>query len=268
MNTILLAWNPDRFPWGNLQDELAEARRHGRTTERWSVGNRRSLDKRTRFFLIRLGTEPRGLVGSGWTTSEPYDDQHWDLDRATRGEAARYVDIAFDVLEEHPLISMEELHRPPLAEMHWSTQMSGIEIPAAVAKDLETLWGQRSAKSNPGGFEELSTIGLMTEKHAIKVYVNRYERSASARALCLAHHGMTCAACSTLMSDVYGSAADNLIHVHHLTPLAGIPEGFQIDPVKDLRPVCPNCHAVIHSRHPPYSVEEVAQMIGTRKEKC
>jgi hypothetical protein len=31
--------------------------------------------------------------------------------------------------------------------------------------------------------------------------------------------------------------------------------------IKDLRPVCQNCHAVIHSRKPAFSIEEVRKML-------
>ena len=34
-----------------------------------------------------------------------------------------------------------------------------------------------------------------------------------------------------------------------------------VDPVRDLRPVCPNCHVVIHLRHPPRAIEEVRAML-------
>ena len=32
---------------------------------------------------------------------------------------------------------------------------------------------------------------------------------------------------------------------------------YEVDPIKDLRPVCPNCHAVLHRRIPAYRIEEV-----------
>ena len=51
------------------------------------------------------------------------------------------------------------------------------------------------------------------------------------------------------------------IHIHHLVPLSDCGEGYKVDPFKDLRPICPNCHAMVHRRQPPYSVEEVQQML-------
>jgi hypothetical protein len=34
-----------------------------------------------------------------------------------------------------------------------------------------------------------------------------------------------------------------------------------VDPVNDLKPVCPNCHAMIHRRTPPYSLEELRGLL-------
>ena len=265
METILLAWNPDKFPWGDLRDELAKVKQDGRATDRWSVGNRRNLESGARFFLIRLGSKPRGLVGSGWITSKPFEASRWDVLKSERGEKARYVDIFFDELKEAPLISMDELLSPPFGDVHWSTQMSGITIPAEVAEQLETLWKRKTATGTTLGREEFDSIEKITEGHAARVYVNRYERSSQARALCLAKYGLKCAACNILLRDFYGPVAEDLIHVHHLRQLSDIPGEYTIDPVQDLRPVCPNCHAVIHSRKSPYSIEEVASMIAKRR---
>ena len=100
---------------------------------------------------MRLGVEPRGLVGSGWTTSEPYEAPHWDPDRAAKGRSALYVEVYFDVLEKEPIVGIRELAKPPFADIHWQTQISGIEMLESAAKELESLWAQRTAGENTGG---------------------------------------------------------------------------------------------------------------------
>ena len=60
---------------------------------------------------------------------------------------------------------------------------------------------------------------------------------------------------STSRAKVYGDIGKGFIHVHHLTPLWDIRQGYEVNPVKDLRPVCPNCHAMLH-RGTPYTIEE------------
>ncbi|SPD73387.1 hypothetical protein PITCH_A1820016 [uncultured Desulfobacterium sp.] len=47
--------------------------------------------------------------------------------------------------------------------------------------------------------------------------------------------------------------------------LSEVGKSYQVDPIRDLVPVCPNCHAVIHLRKPPYSIKEVKNLIGHRE---
>ena len=53
--------------------------------------------------------------------------------------------------------------------------------------------------------------------------------------------------------------------MHHLLPLSEIKISYVVDPKEDLRPVCPNCHAVIHRRNPPFTLEEVRDMLAARE---
>lgn len=89
----------------------------------------------------------------------------------------------------------------------------------------------------------------------------RYERNAQAREECLDHYGTECAACGMDFGERYGDIAKGFIHVHHRTPIADVDEEYEVDPIEDLRPVCPNCHAVIHRRSPPLSIVEVRDML-------
>ena len=94
-----------------------------------------------------------------------------------------------------------------------------------------------------------------------KVAVNAYERSASARQVCIDRYGYSCFVCGFNFEAKYGERGKHLIHVHHIVPLASIGTSYIVDPVKDLRPVCPNCHAVIHRTEPPCSIEELKGIV-------
>jgi 5-methylcytosine-specific restriction protein A len=98
-----------------------------------------------------------------------------------------------------------------------------------------------------------------------RVYVNRYERNQKARRICIQYYGAICYVCHFDFHATYGAIGKDFIHVHHLTPLSEIGQNYQIDPIKDLRPVCPNCHSIIHKRNPPFSIEEVKEMIEKNK---
>lgn len=108
--------------------------------------------------------------------------------------------------------------------------------------------------------EDLELQSGHWEGSRTNVYVNKYERNAKARQLCIEHYGTDCFICKQNMAAIYGDTASGLVHVHHVKPLAEIGEEYQVDPVKDLVPICPNCHAVIHRKYPPYTVQEVTVM--------
>ena len=100
-----------------------------------------------------------------------------------------------------------------------------------------------------------------TEGSKIAVLVNRYERNTEARTKCIDRYGAICYACSFDFEDNYGEIGKGFIHVHHLVPISEIKESYVVNPIADLIPVCPNCHAMIHKRTPPYSIEEIKKML-------
>ena len=110
--------------------------------------------------------------------------------------------------------------------------------------------------------EEVAPSESYREGDVVRVEVNRHERNRKARDKCIAHYGAVCQVCGFNFEKKYGEIASLCIHVHHLRPLSEIEEGYDVDPVADLRPVCPNCHAVLHVRRPGFTIEELKRMIG------
>lgn len=103
----------------------------------------------------------------------------------------------------------------------------------------------------------------LVEGGVSRVAVNAYERNPVARRRCIDHYGATCIVCGFDFGIFYGPIGDGVIHVHHLHPLATDGGGPRVvDPVKDLRPVCPNCHVVIHRRDPPLSIAEAQVLVA------
>jgi len=98
-----------------------------------------------------------------------------------------------------------------------------------------------------------------------RVAVTAYERNRQARARCLEHYGVSCVVCGINFAQTYGQAAEGFIHVHHIRQLSEIGKKYRVDPVADLRPVCPNCHSVIHLAMPPHSIARVKAMLRTRE---
>lgn len=99
--------------------------------------------------------------------------------------------------------------------------------------------------------EEVEDGEEYIEGATLTVKVVRYERDPNARKKCILHHGTACAVCEVEFSRVYGPIGEGFIHVHHLVPLSQVNSEYIVDPIRDLQPVCPNCHAMLHKRTPP-----------------
>jgi len=80
-------------------------------------------------------------------------------------------------------------------------------------------------------------------------------------------HGYACKVCGMEFQDVYGEIGRGFIHVHHKKPLAGRRDDYNVNPTIDLVPVCPNCHAMLHSSDPPLGIDELRQKMGKAKSR-
>lgn len=105
----------------------------------------------------------------------------------------------------------------------------------------------------------------LPEGAIIRVEVNRYERSPVNRAACISHYGTKCQACGFGFRDKYGALGNDYVEVHHRVPISAMCGSYRLDPVKDLVPVCSNCHAMLHRARPPLTIEELRKIITSQK---
>ena len=138
----------------------------------------------------------------------------------------------------------------------------------ACVEDIgESVFEEVGLNRVPGLQEELPLSQPLVEGARLVVQVNAFERNPVARRKCIEHYGTNCTVCGFSFGGAYGAAAKGYVHVHHLTSLASIGQEYEIDPIRDLRPVCANCHAVLHLRTPAYSIDEVKQMLAHEDER-
>lgn len=143
---------------------------------------------------------------------------------------------------------------------------SGRSFPWIMRDELVIAFEKIFPQDNPElvYFDELPVKrpSLIEEGTVSQVIINQYERRSDARRLCIAHYGSECSICGFNFEKTYGPIGKNKVHVHHLIPLSKIRQKYTIDPITDLRPVCPNCHMIIHSKNDPFTIEEVKLMIS------
>ncbi len=259
--TFLLTWNPKKdVPIERLQkirQELIE----GESSELdWTCYSTNKARPGDRFLMLRLGGEPRGIVGCGWlrSYSEASEDDHtpranilWDW----------IVDL------DQPLnprtIAGAEGYK-------WSPQQSGTELNEEISETVWLAWvawverdGERLGDllhpeflkdEDKSQFSELvvesseNTVSSL-EGRFIESWSKRRERDPTNRARCLARYEARCMVCDMSFLEEYGEIGLNFIHVHHEQPLGGVThaDGVLYHASDDLKPVCPNCHAMLHN---------------------
>lgn len=72
-------------------------------------------------------------------------------------------------------------------------------------------------------------------------------------------HGTKCIVCKFDFTKTYGSHGEGFIEMHHLFPIA---LGKRKTTVDDLRPVCANCHRMLHRGKELLSIDELKQIIA------
>lgn len=131
-------------------------------------------------------------------------------------------------------------------------------------EDFETLISETIPQFEEALAEQLDADpDRLKEGSAGTVSLNQYERNPKARAACLAAHGTACKVCGFDFGKAYGPEFAGKIEVHHIVPLSKIGEEYVVDPIKDLVPVCPNCHMALHSKKD--GVYTVAELIAKRQ---
>jgi 5-methylcytosine-specific restriction protein A len=267
LRTFILTWNPDKWPTNPKERLDWEARWDSAVNdtsagipfyEPWSTGVRNSgIRPGDRAFLLRQHRD-RGIVASGTFTSDAYIKQHWD----DSGSLANYADIEWDTVLPIPeRLSIEEL-QAAIPSVSWDRmQASGVRVRAendqAILSDLWEAHFHRLGLSALSMPEEVAFSDTFVEGAVSRVVVNRFERDPKARQACLDHWGYDCAVCASNLADFYGELGRDFIHVHHLRELSSLGGSYCVDPVKDLRPVCPNCHSMLHRSRPALTVSQL-----------
>ncbi|MBT1004370.1 HNH endonuclease [Paenarthrobacter sp. DKR-5] len=236
MAAIILLWDLDRRSGRTYDDAAASISASGRHRQPWDLGPHRDAAGTEAWLLLR-GPGNQGLVGHA-VVAEPEPAQNG---RGDGGCGAVDVDVLLPLDEP---VSLEVL----AAQMP-GFDFEGLRAPAhslnpAEERQLRRLWASHTvaAAEDP----TVPVPGSCPASALRRVEVNRYERDAEARRACLAHFGTACQGCGISFETVYGDIGRDFMQVHHIVPVAELGGNYQLDPLTDLVPLCPNCHAMAH----------------------
>lgn len=127
---------------------------------------------------------------------------------------------------------------------NWQKLANYLGIKVVMPANGEVIFPEEVSDQNAREYVEGSTK---------RVFVNKYERDRHARNECLNYYAekdgcIRCQICGFDFGEKYGEQYKNIIEVHHIIPLSEIKKSYEVNPKKDLLPVCPNCHVVLHSK--------------------
>lgn len=143
----------------------------------------------------------------------------------------------------------------------------GKKTDVSAQNQIDILYWNQNESEEFIASSEVQSTDTFTEGAVKQVLVNCYEREPKARKACIDHFGATCQICYFDFSKVYGAYGEGFIEVHHVKPLNEINDSYTVDPVKDLVPVCSNCHSILHRGKTPLSVVQMQAMFaGVRKD--
>lgn len=256
MNTYLFVWNPKQWHWEDLALRANESASGKIVRDQWSChANFKRIKKGDRAYLIRLGEEPRGIIASGWITSAPHRILHWVEEKAALGEKTFFAKCEWerilDPLVDAPL-ALSRLKSGKLAAMHWTSQSSGVSIPAKIAEELERVWAKCIGASSLGSvFVDDEITAFEGEERMALIRHRRREqklRDAKLKQVREKNQGrLICGVpgCGFDFEAIYGELGRNYAQVHHLKPLGDRTTPSETN-LSDLAIVCANCHAMIH----------------------
>lgn len=268
MGYWLLTWNT--FKWDSLEQLIDKLENNPETIDksltgngRWSCSNNKSIKVGDKLVMLKQGDPPKGIIGIAEATSAPYEDTRFD-DPSRR---TNYIDLNWLSLinpNERPPMPISALSdETQNARKNWTPQKSGTTIPETAGIELEQrfrsyadFWFDPSVHDPLISEDASSNEGR--KRHVLSV---QYERSTALRKKCLEHWGFACAVCGLLFEEQYGEIGKDFIHVHHLNPVSATGT-TKTNPIEDLRPVCPNCHSMLHKKNPPIGIEELKSMMS------
>ena len=238
MATYLFNWNP-RKGWQNFEEIFEQYQKQGFINDDWSCGKRRSLPPGSRFFLIHLGEEPKGIVASGITLSEPHKGSHWS---GQKGKTALYVDVHFTIIlrplpkQVLPLALLQ--NKLPLPH-NWTPFASGTIIPKNKATVLERIW-QDHLRYVSDLSEEIFDLAAPTPPGRGTFTIERIIRDTALANKVKRIHKFKCQICGT---SIKVPKNKSYAEGHHIQPLGKPHNGHDVK--ENILCVCPNCHVVL-----------------------
>jgi 5-methylcytosine-specific restriction protein A len=233
---------------------------NGATCDNWNW-SWSFINRRERFVIFGVWEEWKDALEEGKIFSED-----WEFN--AKGRKSK----GYNQSREHIRLIEEEGFRLKtfLMQAQEDTWKEGVvpkiksitqQLTERMLKRIGNSWYATDAEIPDPLPEELISPQEFPEGARHEITINAYERNRNARAACLAHHGYLCAVCEFDFETRYGDLGKRFIHVHHVTPIGTIGKEYTLNPITDLIPICPNCHAMVHRTKTPLTITRLKSIL-------
>lgn len=164
--------------------------------------------------------------------------------------------------------------RTPKQTLQKTLQINRLDHPKSQSNTFYSIYGVDARKGYWGLVkfqnsdndypDEVTDDETIIEGAKVAVTVNKYERDAHTRVICIEKYGAKCCACGFDFGEVYGKDFIGKIHIHHIVPISSIGHDYKLNPKTDLIPLCPNCHFIAHlkGKNEAFTVEEIKKFLN------
>ena len=135
-----IIWNEDKRSW-NDYSECCEKTKRGQPCVKTWIWMSKKPQIGDEVFLLKLGAQPRGLIGHGTVSGEVCEAEPYDPDKLEEGKLVDYIEVTFDRLVDYQkdeIVSQNDLNAK-CDEQQWSP-MLGIEIKNEVLSTIHEMW--------------------------------------------------------------------------------------------------------------------------------
>ncbi|ONI41703.1 hypothetical protein AN640_07780 [Candidatus Epulonipiscium fishelsonii] len=105
--------------------------------------------------------------------------------------------------------------------------------------------------------EKANSISSFKEE---KVEIEKIKIWEDLKTVCLDYYGAICEVCGIDYGYTYGNQFERYIDIHNLKSTHKEDDNLDINPEEDLVPVCHNCHFIMHTKQPCYTIDEMKKI--------
>lgn len=212
--------------------------------------------------LVKFAQE---VLGRSPKTAKDYTES---MERFLPRFMEKYMNInVYSIYDVHDLEFLQNIHdqiknkqewKEYNARKHGCTFTSGLKC--YIAFHQSDYYPIKVHDSVEHEYVSMDNIPIHVEGKVYESHSVGFERNLKAREECLKYYGCKCFVCGFDFEKEYGELGRGFIEVHHIVPLSTIRDEYVVDPIRDLRPLCSNCHSMVHRREPVISIEELKKM--------